>query len=146
MFTAARLVAALCLAALGFFGSEYIMQIMPESTNFGNFLYVNIVIGFFCGWMIAGPRAGRGMSAAISHGITATVSLILWALLVQSVNEMVKLAMRHRYDGPVEAFGAIFEIGIDFGGNLLDTGFIMLMVIGALVTGILSETASKYWR
>lgn len=146
MFTAARLVAALCLAGLGWFASEYVRMLMPDVTNFGYFNYVNLAVGFLCGWIIVGPRAGRGMSSAISHGITGTVALIFWGLFVQSSNEMFRLAMRHRYDGPVEALAAIFEIGVEYGSLLVDTGFIFLAIAGALVTGILSEVAAKYWR
>ncbi|WP_417721714.1 TrgA family protein [Salipiger sp.] len=146
MFTAARLVAALCMAGLGWLGSDYVRTLMPESTAFGYFNFVNLAVGFFCGWIIIGPRAGRGMSSAISHGITGTVAMIFWALFLQSANEMTRLAMRHRYDGPVEALGAIFEIGVGYGSMLVNGGFILLMIAGALTTGILSEITSRHWR
>ena len=42
---AARLVAAICLAILAFIVSGQIVPLMPESTDFGYFLYVNIVLG-----------------------------------------------------------------------------------------------------
>ncbi|APZ54464.1 TrgA family protein [Salipiger abyssi] len=146
MFTAARLVAALCMLVLAYFGSQYIKTLPEESIDFGIFTPVNCVIGFLCGWIIVGPRAGRGTASAVSHGITGVAAMILWGLLVQSVNEMVRLAMRHRYDDPMEAFAAIFEIGIEFSYMLLDTGFFTMMLAGAIVTGLLSETASRNWR
>ncbi|MBN9886618.1 TrgA family protein [Salipiger abyssi] len=146
MFTAARLVAALCMLVLAYFGSQYIKTLPEETTDFGIFTQVNCVIGFLCGWIIVGPRAGRGMASAVSHGITGVVALILWGLFVQSANEMVRLAMRHRYHSAMEAFAAIFEIGIDFGQILLDSGFFTMMLAGAIVTGLLSETASRHWR
>lgn len=146
MFTAARLIAALCLAILAWLASDYVMGLMPERENFGMFAYANTVIGFLCGWVIVGPRAGRGGAAAISHGVTGVVAAILWALFLHATNEMVDLAMRHRYDGALDAFAAIFEIAVEYGALLLDTGFIMLMVIGAVVVGVLPEIASRHWR
>lgn len=146
MFTAARLIAALCLAGLGYLGSEYVKVLVDESKSYGFFTYYNTAIGFFCGWIIVGPRAGRGMASAISHGVTGTAALVFWALLLQAVNEMVDEAMSHKYHGPMEAFAAIFELMVEFGATLLDTGFIMMLVIGALVAGCLSEIASRYWR
>ena len=146
MFTAARLVAALCLMVLGWIGSDYVQQIWPQDMYFGNFNYINAAIGFLCGWIIVGPRAGRGFSPALSHGITGAVSLIFWALLLQSIRQMVHLALRHRYDSAMEAFAAIFQIAIDYAANLADPGFVILMVVGAGITAILTETASRHWR
>ena len=146
MFTAARLIAALCLAVFGYLGSEYVKTLMPQSTTFGIFTYVNTVLGFLCGWIIVGPRAGRGTAAAVSHGITGAVALILWALLGQAANEMVRLALRHRYHSLLEALAAVFEIAVEFGAVLLDPGFFLLMAVGAVVTGLLSETAARHWR
>jgi hypothetical protein len=146
MFTAARLIAALCMAALGYIGSQYVHRLLPDILNFGILDYVNAGLGFLCGWLIVGPRAGRGMSAAISHGITGTAALIFWGLFVQSLNEMVHLSLRHRYHGAMEAAAAVFEIMVDYGALLLDPGFILLAVVGAVVTGFLTEVAARNWR
>ncbi|HBM59885.1 TrgA family protein [Salipiger marinus] len=146
MTTAARLIAALCLAALGYLGSEEVKTLMPEGTGFGYFTWVTMGLGWLCGWLILGPRAGRGVASTQSHALTATAALVLLALLVQATNEMVRLAMRHRYDGPMEAFSAIFEIALEFGGHLLDAEFFLLMLGGAVVTGLLVELAARHWR
>ncbi len=146
MFTAARLIAALCLAILAWLGSAEVMRLMPERHNFGVFSQVNAMIGFLCGWVIVGPRAGRGGAAAISHGVTGVVAAILWALLVHATAEMTDLAMRHRYGGPLEAFAAIFEIAVEYAAMLADTGFVMLMAIGAVLVGLVPEFASRHWR
>ncbi|NDV51821.1 MULTISPECIES: TrgA family protein [Roseobacteraceae] len=147
MTTAARLVAALCLAFLAFVGSRYIMtRVMPETTAFGGFLWLNLLLGLTAGWRILGTRVGRGMANGISAGITATAMLVLWGILAQAIYEMFRLAMRHRYDGPAEAFVAIFDLALDFGAHLLDGGFIGLMVLGAVLSGALAELAARNWR
>lgn len=146
MFTAARMVAALCMTVLAWLGVDYVTGLVPDKESFGPLPYVAMAIGFLCGWIIIGPRAGRGGAAAISHGLTGVVAAIFWVMLAVSVDEMVDLAMRHRYNGALDAFGAIFEIAVDEGKILLDTGFFMMMAIGAIVVGILPEIASRHWR
>lgn len=146
MPTAARLFSAICLAVLGFLVSELIKGVMPERTAFGIFSLLNAGIGAVVGWVVVGSRAGRGLSAGISNGITGTVALVLVGLGVQAINEMVRLAMRNRFDGPVEAFAAIFEIAIEYAAILVDGGIIGLLIVGALITGVVSEFAAKNFR
>ena len=146
MPTAAKLVAGLCLAVLAFATSELIKTILPASTDFGIFSILNAGIGFVCGWLIIGGRAGRGMSAAISNGFTGTVALVFWGLFIQAINEMTGLAMRHRYDGPIEAFAGTFEILVDFGQQIIEPRVILLLLVGGVVTGILAEFAAGRWR
>ncbi|MFW2541612.1 TrgA family protein [Primorskyibacter sp. 2E107] len=146
MPTAAKLVAALCLAALGFGVSELIKTLMPASTAFGSFSFINAGLGLVVGWIVVGNRAGRGQAAAVGNGITGVVSLVFWGLFIQAVNEMVKKAMQHHYDGPVEAFVAVFQIMVDFGAMLLDPKVLLALLCGALVTGYFSEVAAGRWR
>ncbi|MDA7426015.1 TrgA family protein [Thalassococcus lentus] len=146
MPTAAKMVAALCLAALGYAASEMIKTLLPASTDFGIFSLVNAVLGFLCGWIIVGTRAGRGFSAAISNGFTGMVALVFWGLFIQAANEMTRLAMRHRYDGPVEALAAVFEIMVDFGKDMLNPGLLLLLLVGSIIVGLISELAGKHWR
>ncbi|WP_299924831.1 TrgA family protein [uncultured Pelagimonas sp.] len=146
MPTAAKLVAAVFLAALAYGVSELIKTQMPASTAFGVFSQVNAVIGFVCGWAIVGNRAGRGMSAAVSNGFTGTVAMVFWCLFAQAVYEMVQESMKHRYDGVVEAFAAIFELCIKLGENLVNGPVLLSLLIGAIVTGWVSEIASRHWR
>lgn len=146
MPTAAKLVAALCLAALGFGVSELIKTLMPASTAFGIFSIINAGLGLVIGWIVVGNRAGRGQAAAVGNGITGVVALVFWGLFVQAVNEMVEEAMKHQYDGPVEAFAATFEIMVDFGEVLLNPTVLLALICGALVTGFFSEIAAGRWR
>jgi hypothetical protein len=146
MPTAAKLVAALLLGALGLVASEVIKTILPASTDFGMFSLVNTAIGFVCGWIIVGNRAGRGFSAAISNGFTGMVALVFWGLFVQAANEMTRLAMRHRYDGPVEALADVFQIMVDYGAQMLNAQLLLLLLLGSIGVGLLSEIASRHWR
>ena len=146
MFTAARLIAALCMAGVAYVASDYARGLYDGVEQFGLFSYINTATGFLCGWIIVGPRAGRGMSAAISNGITGTVALAFWCLMLYALKQTWELSLRRRYDGPLEAVGGVFENALDYGEPLLNTGFFMLLIIGAVVTGVLSEIAARHWR
>lgn len=143
---AARLVAAICLAILAFIVSGQIVPLMPESTDFGYFVYVNVVLGLLVGWFVMGSRAGRGVTSAINNGLTGVMVFVLWGLLIQAANEMVRLAMRNRYDGPLEAVVDVFKIGAEYGLVLLVPVVIGTLVVGAVLSGLATEVAWRKWR
>ncbi len=143
---AARLVAAICLAILAFVVSGQIVPLMPESTDFGYFVYVNVGLGALVGWFVMGSRAGRGVTSAINNGLTGVMVFVLWGLLIQATNEMVRLAMRNRYDGPLEAVVDVFKIGAEYGLVLLVPLVIGTLVVGAVLSGLATEVAWRKWR
>lgn len=143
---AARLVAAISMAILAFIVSGQIVPLMPDSTDFGYFLYVNIVLAALVGWIVMGRRAGRGVTSAINNGLTGMMVLVLWGLFIQGCNEMIRLAMRNRYDDPLEAIIAIFEIGAEYGLILLEPVVIGTLIAGAILAGLATEVAWRKWR
>ncbi|MFC6638303.1 TrgA family protein [Sulfitobacter sp. JBTF-M27] len=146
MPTAARLMAAICLAIVACIISFMVMPLMPESTDFGYFVPLNIVLGLLVGWIVMGRRAGRGTTAAINNGLTGVFVLMLWGIGVQAINEMMRLAMRNRYDGPFEAIVAIFKIGAEFAVIIATVEIGIALLISAVISGLLTEFASKRWR
>lgn len=146
MPTAARLTAAICLAIAAFLISQMVMPLMPESTDFGYFIPVNIVLGLLVGWFIMGRRAGRGTTAAINNGLTGMFMLFLWGIGVQAINEMMRLAMRNRYDGPFEAIVAVFQIGAEFAVIVATVPIGIAFVVCAVVSGLLTEFSNNRWR
>ncbi|NNE53258.1 MAG: TrgA family protein [Sulfitobacter sp.] len=146
MPTAARLMAALCLAVVGFVVSEMVKPLMPESTDFGYFVQVNIILGLAVGWFVMGRRAGRGTTAAINNGLTGVFVLFLWGIGVQAANEMVRLAMRNRYDGPLEAITDAFKIGAEFGLTIATVPIGIVFVVSAVISGLLTDYANRRWR
>ena len=142
----ARLVAALCLAGVGFVLSGLIVPLFPDSTDFGYFTLINIGIGLVVGWVSMGKRAGRGITSAINNGLTGVALLIFWGLFVQSANEMVRLALRNRFDGPFEAILAIFEIGYEWALVIATLPVAIAALTGAVIAGVLTEYAWRTWR
>lgn len=147
---AARLTAALTLAGVAFLLSGVVMpafEIYREGeVNFGYFVHINVALGVLVGWISMGSRAGRGVTSAITNGVTGVFLLTGWSLFLQACNEMTRLAMKNRYDGPFEAIAAVFQIGAEWGLVLLTPSVLAVMAIGAFVTGILTEYAWRTWR
>ena len=137
MPTAARLVAAICLAIVAYIVSGMVMPLMPESTDFGNFVPVNVVLGLLAGWFILGPRAGRGTTAGINNGLTGIFVLMLWGIGVQACNEMFRLAMRNRYDGAMESIIAIFQIGAEFALIIATVPIGLVLLVSSVAVGLL---------
>ena len=141
--SAHKIVSAVMMAGFAFLASEMFKPLMPEETVFGKFSLVNTVIGLLCGWRILGNRTGNGYSDAISGGLTSTGMLILWALFIQSLNEMLKLAMRNRFDGLMEGLAAVFEISIEFISYMGDGPFLMFLILGSILIGVIAERVHR---
>ncbi|WP_170324695.1 TrgA family protein [Ruegeria arenilitoris] len=146
MPSAPRLVAAICLLVVAFLVSGMIIDNGEEGKDYGAFTTVNMIIGLVCGWMIMGKRVGRGWTGAVNNGLTGMAALVFWGLFVQGCNEMIRLAMRHRYDGPFDALISIFKIGIDYSQFLLAPEILWTLLIGALIAGLATEEAGRRWR
>lgn len=92
-----------------------------------------------------GRRAGRGITAAINNGLAGVFVLILWAIFLQAANEMVRRALRNRYDDPFEAIVAIFQIGAEFGLMIATVPMAVALVVGVVISGLLTEFAYNRW-
>ena len=143
---AAKLMAALGLAVLAFVLSGMVMELFEEDTNFGWFVYVNVVIGVVVGWITVGRRAGRGWVSAINVGFTGGFLLVFWALFIQACNEMVDRAMKNRYDNAGEAIIAVFELGAEFAVFIATVRIALTVVIGGVLTGLLTEYVWQRYR
>jgi len=146
MPTGAKLTAAVCLAFLAFILSGQVKPLMPEGTDFSNFTPFNMAIGLVIGWVVMGKRAGRGTVPAINNGISGVAVMLFWALFIYGGKEMFRLAMRNRYDGPFEALSQIFVIGMNYGIDIFVPQVIATVLIGAVVSGLVTESASRRWR
>lgn len=146
MPNAAKLLAALGLAALGWIISDMIRPLVPFSVDFGYFNYVNAGLGALVGWLFLGRRAGDGLTSAINNGITSAVAMVVLGVLVQGTNEMVRLSFARRYDTPLEAIAAIFEKSIDYAMILGNVQLILTLLGGAIAVALVVEMAGRRWR
>ncbi|ETX15678.1 tellurium resistance protein [Roseivivax halodurans JCM 10272] len=146
MPTAAKLFSGLGLAVLAFIVSEMVKPLVPDRTQFGHFSLWHAGIGFLCGWIVVGPRAGRGLGAAISNGITGVAAAVVWCLALQAGNRMVVRAFDRRYDSILEAIANGFELIAEYARVLVDGQIVATLLVGAVLVGYLSEATARRWR
>lgn len=143
---AARLVAALCIATVGFIVSYQIMPLMPESTDFGYFAYVNALVGLFVGWRVMGARAGKGMAAALNNGMGGVFVLVLWCLFLHSCVQMFDRAMANWYNGAFQALLAIVNFMAEYGLVLINPLVIFTLITGGVLSGLATEYIWRKWH
>jgi len=143
MPTAARVIAALCLAALAWLVSEQIKPLFDEDKAFGNFNLINVGIAFVVGWQVIGSRAGRGLASAINNGLTGGIMMFFWTSLAHASIEMFERSMRNRYDGAFEAFAAMLQMMAENAVLIATPLIICTLLVGSAVSGFLAEFTSK---
>lgn len=146
MPSATNLFAAIAMGLVALYISTLIPPLLEEGTDMGYFFYVNAVLGIAIGWRVVGSRTGRGWVAGINAGLTGVVALMFWAIFVQACNEMVRLAMRNRFDGAFEALTAIFKIGTEWFVMILTVPIIASFLVGAVIVGLVAEAAAQRWK
>ena len=146
MPTANNLVAALSLAILGAVVSELIKPQMPEGFNFGHFTLISAALGLWVGWKIMGPRAGKGTTMAINNGVTGVITLVIAGLLLFGAIEMLDRSLNRRYQDPITAIQDIVSLSADYSVTLLDPKVITALVVGAVLSGLITEFAYRRWR
>lgn len=143
---AAKLTAALFIAALACVASLLFMPLMPESTDFGLFLPVNAVIGAVVGWIVMGRRVGYGTAAAITNGFGGAFMLVLWALFVHSCVQMFDRALDNWYSGAFDALAAVIGFMAEYGLVMLDARLLIALALGGALAGLATEYAGRHWR
>lgn len=143
MPTAARLVAAVLFAVLGWFVSELVKPLFPPEQQTGWFSEANAVIGFLVGWVFVGKRAGDTYSGALGYGITGALLLVIWGLFLHSFYEMIEKSLRKQYDDALEAVVAVFEIMIKHGPVLIDPVVVGTLLAGSMVIGLIVEFVGR---
>ena len=146
MPTASKLFAALAFALLAFFAAEILKPHLPEGTQFGNFSFYCALIGLVAGWRVMGPAAGRGWWAAANAGVRTAATTLAIALLIFSIYQMLVLAFRRSYDGPMEAVVGIFSVGVDYFMHVLQWDVLAVLAVGGGLAGMMSEWASRRWK
>lgn len=147
MPTAAKLVAALCFAAVGWLAANAHVPALGENASVGLFRELTALIGLIAGWRVLGNRVGHGTGEAVGAGLLTSVVLVFFALLLFAVYVMFQRALTAQpYDGPMDAVLGVFEIMMDQGRKMLTVGVLGVLVLGGLLGGAAAEWARKRWR
>lgn len=146
MPTAAKLFAAFAMAVVAFFTAQVFMPHMEEGTQFGAFVPVSALIGLVSGWRILGRETGGGMWQSANAGMKAAAITAALGLFIFSTEEMIVLAFRRSYDGPLEAVIGILSLALDFVQRMLVPDVLIVLFGGGALAGCLSEWAARRWR
>ena len=143
---AAKLIAGLFIGVLAYLISFQIIPLMPESTDFGNFVYINALLGLIVGWIVMGKRAGRGLTAAINNGLGGALMLVLWGLFIYSCYMMFGRALDNWYSGLFAAIAAVFQFMAEYALMLMTPQIVFMLAIGGVMAGLATEYAWRTWR
>lgn len=145
MPTAAKLFAAVAFAAIGWLAAHVYIPGLPKGTQIGYFREITALIGLIVGWMVMGTLTGKGYMEAMGSGIRTSVTVTFWAIVVFSIYKMVVTSTKGFYDGPMEAVTATFGIMLDYGMLLAQQNVLIVLVLGGIIGGYLSEFAARRW-
>lgn len=145
MPTAAKLVAAVIYAALGYLVSDMVKPLLPEGTPTGMMSPVDAAVSALVGWRILGGRAGEGAARGLGYGITATLAAIFWCTLLWAGTEMYEQSLRLRYDGPIEAVTEMFGMMVGYAWLLATTEILVTLAVGTVLAVLAVEKAAARW-
>lgn len=143
MTTSNKLIAAICLAFIGGLVAEFVKPQMPEGSDPGQMTLISAVIGIVVGWRVMGKRASK--SGALELGAVGVASLVFWGLIMFGLIEMLDLAMRRRFDEPVEALEKVVEIAVEYALYLAHPNVLITLAVGVFVSGFATTFAARRW-
>lgn len=148
MPTAAKLFSAIMFAAVAFLAASLYVQNLPEGRPTGVLREVSTVIGLICGWTIMGNFASRphGRVEAMGTGIRTSFTMTLVVLFMFGFGEMLARSMKGRYDDPMEAVLAMFDLMLSFGHQMLTPEIIGVLLLGGILGGAVAHWAGRTWR
>ncbi len=146
MPTAAKLMAAVAFALVGWLSAGAYIPQLPESTSTGYFREILAALGFVIGWLTLGPAVGRGYREAASLGLRTSLLLVFWGLLGFSIYFMVIKSTRMSYGDAGEAVLDVPMLMLHY-GQLMGSGAVIgTLVVGGALGGMVTEFAKRRWR
>ena len=146
MPTAAKLIAAILFAALAYYVSEQVKLVLPSEGAGATMLSpTNALFGAIMGWRVMGSNAGQGFVPATGFGLTTVFAATFWCILIWSAYEMIKRAMRGRFDGPIEALLGMSDLMLDYAALIVTPAVVGSAVIGSFICAMVVEFFSHRW-
>jgi hypothetical protein len=146
MPTGAKLMAAASFAVVGWVFANYYAMNMPDASAAGPIREGAAVIGALVGWQVMGPSVGKGYVEAAGAGVKTAVVLAVVALFLLALKEMLDNSVKMRYDGALDAILDVFDTAVKRSQALVSLGVFATLLIGGIVSGILTENAGRRWK
>ena len=146
MPTAAKMIAAVAFALVGWLAAFHYVPQLPEGTSTGFFREITAALGFLIGWLTLGPAVGRGYREALALGLRTSLLLLAWALVGFSVYRMILRSTKMTYQDAGEAVLDVPMLMLYYGKLMGSTPFIATLIIGGVLGGFATEFAARRWR
>jgi len=146
MPTAAKLIAALCFACVGWIAANAHIPSLGPTATFGFFREICAMLGLIIGWRVMGTRVGTSYYDATGSGLVTSVALAFFALLGFSIYLMIIQSTKMVYEGPMGAVLGAFQFMLENGQAMLTVGVLGALIGGGLLGGLLSEWTARRWR
>lgn len=119
----------------------------PEGYDFGLFSTICGLIGIVVGWLAMARMTGEKTSSSVTLGLRASALLVFWGTLVFALREMIVRSVDRRYDTVQEALEGTFEIMIEYGTLLVQSGTTLTVLIaGGVLGGMFTKWAAVRWN
>jgi hypothetical protein len=146
MPTAAKLIAAVAFAVVGWLAALAFIPQLPEGTDTGYFVEITAFLGAVIGWFTLGPAVGKGYVEAFALGLRTSTFVLFWTLLVFSIYFMFNRSTKMIYKNAGEAVLDVPLLMVQYGKQGLVMPVILVLVIGGIVGGLLTEFAKRRWK
>ena len=144
MPTAAKLVAALVFAAIGYAIFVSMVSVYGDDRVPEYLLPLCLVAGLIVGWQICGKNA-VGLMSGIGNGYSAIAAQGFVILFVLSFITMLQRSLRSRYDGPTDAMIDSFSLLAEYGNKFATPEIGMILAVGGFVGGVLAGIAGRWF-
>ncbi|WP_424939718.1 TrgA family protein [Aliiroseovarius sp. S253] len=145
MPTAAKLISAIILAAIGWMCAEMAKPLFPEGQDLSYLSPTCAAAGLIVGWFYLGPRADKGLGTIGANAGTTLFVQVFVTLFTFSFSEMISNSLRKRYDGPIEALQDIFVIGFEMVMEFTTAEITATAILGAFVASTCAFYAARKW-
>lgn len=147
MPTAAKLVGGICLALTAMIAAQVFLNSYSGVYPVGlKFLLGNGIVGFFAGWYALGKNPGRGIIAAAGNGMRSLVFLLIGSGMLFAGIFVLGNLERNNFKDPVDLPLLWVQTSFDFVVEALVAPVLIALVIGGIVSGIVTYLASRRWR
>lgn len=146
MPTAARAVAAIIMAVMGYWAAYFMLPVVHEDTVIPNFLYLSAGLGAVTGWISVGRRIDSGKYGALSSGLTGMSLFAFWFILGQVSYRVIQYALWRRYRRNTDAIDGFVDWMLEYTVLLLTPEVLGVLLGGGILAGVLATFAGRHWK
>ncbi len=146
MPTAARLVALICLALLGWTMATIVAPIVKDADD-GNVWFGGFSLaGAIAGWMFLGKKVGNPAYKAAFNGINAVIYGFFIIVFMATLGAIWDAMGYHAYRTIEDLLVGLTSNALAYLSYIRHPDVILYGVVGGALSGIISEMAHRRWR